>query len=614
MKNCTSCGNPIPDNYQFCPACGSKQEPASPNKKVPAFCPSCGAPVSAGKTRFCEKCGAPLSQAAPAPQPAPAPTPTPAPMPKRTPKVAPAAGTAANGTAVRKKKARLPLAIILPIVFVLVIAGILVAVFFPTLQRKAMGDAQFYFYKESKTLADLLVPEGFDLRDTDSFSSTSEITFSAPENEDGYSDFEEVLAPFSGTVQLDYEKGSQDILLDTNLLYEDETLFQVSVERHDGQYMIQSDLMDIALLLGDAAEKDDTLNDALLDIFQRLCNEYLNPTITHSEKMYLGEMQDAYTYEMTYEQFLNMFSFLANELQTNEAFRPYYQYLPYEENGFDSAEEMLEYIKEEMQSELESSDLNKDQVLFDYTTIFDSRGKILSRVLNVKDPYEGEANFLTATLESDITPTNAELNFALTSETDGIAFYADFTRVIVKDKMSFSLDVNWEDEGYNVELSGVNWGWQDIGGVPALLGSLDGSFKSEYDEIQLDFSLIAEEADGAYHVACTGNSVDLGEELPFAVDLNIALSPDVQPLDWSVPSNSTNDVITFADKLEDAFMDAEDEIFSAEYYDEPYYDSYYNDSYYDSYDENGYSYSYGSGYDPLAAGKSGSAYDYYNYY
>lgn len=376
--------------------------------------------------------------------------------------------------------------------------------------------------------------------------------------------------------------------------------------------MIQSDLLDIALLLGDAAEEDGTLNDALLDVFQRLCNEYLNPAITHSEKMYLGEMQDAYTYEMTYEQVLNMFSFLANELQTNEAFRPYYQYLPYKENGFNSAEEMLEYIKEEIQAELESSDFNKDQVLFDYTTIFDSRGKILSRELNVKDPYEGEENFLTATLESDITPTNAELNFALTSGTDGIAFYADFIRVIEKNKMSFSLDVDWEDEGYNVKLSGENWGWQDIGGVPALLGSLDGSFTSEYDEMHLDFSLVAEEADGAYHVACTGNSVNPDEEI-FAVDLNISLSPDVQPLYWSVPSDSTKDVESFMDQLENAWIEAEKELFSAKYYDEPYYDSYYDDSYYDSYDENGYSYSYGSGYDPLAAGGSGSAYDYYDY-
>ena len=612
MKNCSSCGNSIPDNCQFCPACGSKQEPASPNKAASAFCPSCGAPVSTGSMRFCEKCGAPLSQSAPAPQPVPAPQPAPAPLPKRTPKVAPVTGAAANGTAVRKKKARLPLAIILPIVFVLVIAGILVAVFFPTMQRKAMGDAQFYFYKESKTLADLLAPEGFGLGDIDSFSSTSEITFSEPKTEGKFSNFGEVLVPFSGTVQLDYEKGSQDILLDTNLLYDDNPLFQVAVERHDGQYMIQSDLLDIALLLGDAAEEDSTLNDALLDVFQRLCNEYLNPAITHSEKMYLGEMQDAYTYEMTYEQVLNMFSFLANEIQTNEAFRPYYQYLPYKENGFNSAEEMLEYIMEEMQAELESSDFSKDQVLFDYTTIFDSRGKILSRELNVKDPYEDEENFLTATLESDITPTNAELNFALTSETDGIAFYADFIRVIEKNKMSFSLDIDWKDEGYNIELSGTNWGWEDIGGVPALLGSLDCSFVCEHDEIHVEVSLVAEEADGAYHIACTSNSVNPDEEI-FAVDLNISLSPDVQPLDWSVPSDSTKDVETFMDQLENAWIEAEKELFSAKYYDEPYYDSYYDDSYYDSYDENGYSYSYGSGYDPLAAGGSGSAYDYYDY-
>lgn len=585
MKNCTSCGKPVPDNFQFCPACGSKQTLTSPNKAAPAVCPSCGAPA-AGNTRFCAKCGTPLSQPTPAQQSAPTPI-----------KAAP-----------RKKKAWLPLAIILPIVFVLVIAGILVAVFFPTLQRKAMGDAQFYFYKEYKTLSDLFAPEDFDLRDTESFSSTSEVTILPPETEGDFSDFGETISSFSGSVRLDYDKDSQDILLDTNLLYEDNPLFQVAVEHHDGQYMVQSDLLDIALVLGDAAEEDSALNDALLDVFQRLCNEYLNPAITQSEQMYLGEMHDAYTYEMTYGQMLNIFSFLANEIQTNEVFRPYYQYLPYEENGFDSAEEMLEDLQKELQSELENIDLENDQVLFSYTTVFNRRGQIIYRELNVKDPYDDEADYLTATLESDVTSTNAELDFALTSETDGIAFYADFTRVCVQGKMSFSLDINWEDEGYNVTLSGTNWGWQTIGGVPAILGTLDCSVVSEYDEAQLDFSLVAEEANGAYHIACTGASVNPNEDL-FTIELNVTLSPDVQPLDWSVPSNSTNDAETFIDQIENAWIEAESEIFFGDSYDASYYD----DSYYDSYDEYGYSYSYGSGYDPVAAGKSGSVYDYYDY-
>lgn len=569
MKNCTSCGNPIPDNYQFCPACGSKQEPASPNKKVPAFCPSCGAPVSAGKTRFCEKCGAPLSQAAPAPQPAPAPTPTPAPMPKRTPKVAPAAGTAANGTAangtaVRKKKARLPLAIILPIVFVLVIAGILVAVFFPTLQRKAMGDAQYYLYQETKNLSNLLAPDNFDLRDTKSFSATSQIKVEAGQGAGDYVGLEEMINAFSGSATLNYEEKSQSATFTADVFSNDNPFFNIEADRFDNQFIFKSEMTKVSLVLDETAEQGGDLQEALLDIVNRLCDEHLNPAISHDKQGYFGKKSDAYTLEMTYNQLLNAYAFLLEECQNNETLAAYYADLPVEELGYNNASEMFDELQNELQTTLAADDPANDRVAFSYTVRFNGSGQILCRELNIKGPVYQDyytvsiENYYTVTIESDITSKNAHIDFSLTSIDESSTLNATFSRTYQGEKMSFQLDVDWLDEEIDFSMSGKDLEWKTIGGIPAILGTFSLSF-NEYEEPYMDLSLTAKESSGVYKITCDAALEGVSDL--FTIEVTTSLSPDVQ-LFVSVPEDGTDNVEAFTEELEVAFEDALEKAFS----------------------------------------------------
>ena len=111
----------------------------------------------------------------------------------------------------------------------------------------------------------------------------------------------------------------------------------------------------------------------------------------------------------------------------------------------------------------------------------------------------------------------------------------------------------------------------------------------------MDLSLTAKESSGVYKITCDAALEGVSDL--FTIEVTTSLSPDVQ-LFVSVPEDGTDNVEAFMEELEVAFEDALEKAFSDDYTDDDYEDSYYN-SYYD---ENGYSYSYGSGYDPIASG------------
>ena len=64
MSKCPNCGAELPQNAQFCSACGARQplpeQPAAP--AASGVCPSCGAPNQPGQ-HFCAVCGTALSDA-----------------------------------------------------------------------------------------------------------------------------------------------------------------------------------------------------------------------------------------------------------------------------------------------------------------------------------------------------------------------------------------------------------------------------------------------------------------------------------------------------------------------------------------------------------------------
>lgn len=581
MKNCTSCGNPIPDDYQFCPACGSNQPANPPSAPGPSVCPSCGVPVQNSDTQFCANCGALLSKSSGAP----------AIKKRRSPN-----SPYAHGSSFTKAKApRSPLVFILPSVAgVLLIAGILIAIFFPALQRQIMGDAQYYLYQESKNLSNLLAPENFDLRDTESFSATSQIKVEAGQGAGDYVGLEEMINAFSGSATLNYDEKSQSAAFTADVFSNGNPFFNIEADRFDNQFIFKSEMTKVSLVLDATAEQGGDLQEAVLDIVNRLCDERLNPAISHDKQTYLGEKCDAYTLEMTYNQILSAYAFLLEECQNNETLASYYADLPVEELGYDNASEMFDELQNELQTTLAADDPTNDQVAFSYTVFFNGSGQILCRELNIKDPENQEENYYTVTIESDITSKNAHVDFSLTSIDESSTLNATFSRTYQGDKMSFQLDVDWVDEEIELSVSGKDLEWKTIGGIPAILGTFSLSF-DEYEEPYMDLSLTAKESSGVYKITCDAALEGVSDL--FTIEVTTSLSPDVQ-LFVSVPEDGTDNVEAFMEELEVAFEDALEKAFSDDYTDDDYEDSYYN-SYYD---ENGYSYSYGSGYDPIASG------------
>lgn len=582
MKTCSSCGKSFPNDFQFCPACGSKQNPAPPSLPKAARCPSCGAAIQNSDTQFCASCGALLSKSSNAPA-----------LKKRRSSNSPYAH---DNSFTKAKAPRSPLVFILPSVAgILLIAGILIAIFFPALQRQIMGDAQYYLYQESKNLSNLLAPENFDLRDTESFSATSQIKVEAGQGAEDYVGLEEMISAFSGSTTLNYDAKGQDAAFTADVFSNNNTILNIEADRFDNQFIFKSEMTKVSLVLDATAEQGGDLQTALLDVVNKLCDEHLNPAISHDKRGYFGEKCDAYTLEMTYEQILSAYAFLLEECQNNETLAAYYADLSVEEFGYNNASEMFDELQSELQATLAADDPANDQVVFSYTVLFNGSGKILCRELNIKDSENQEENYYTVTIESDITSKNARIDFSLASIDESSTLNATFSRTYQGDKMSFRLDVDWVDEEIELSVSGKDLEWKPIGGVPAILGTFSLSF-DEYEEPYMDLSLTAKESSGVYKITC--NAALEGVSDLFTIAATTSLSPDVQLIGLSVPENSTDDVATFMAELETAFEDAMEKAFSDDYMDDDYEDSYY-DSYYD---ENGYSYSYGSGYDPIASG------------
>lgn len=587
MKTCSSCGKSFPNDFQFCPACGSKQNPAPPSLPKVARCPSCGAAIQNSGTQFCANCGALLSKSSNAP----------AIKKRRSPN-----SPYAHGSPFTKAKApRSPLVFILPSVAgILLIAGILIAIFFPALQRQIMGDAQYYLYQESKNLSNLLAPENFDLRDTKSFSATSQIKVEAGQGAEDYVGLEEMINAFSGSATLNYEEKSQSATFTADVFSNDNPFFNIEADRFDNQFIFKSEMTKVSLVLDETAEQGGDLQEALLDIVNRLCDEHLNPAISHDKQGYFGKKSDAYTLEMTYNQLLNAYAFLLEECQSNETLAAYYADLPVEELGYNNASEMFDELQNELQTALAADDPANDRVAFSYTVRFNGSGQILCRELNIKGPVYQDyytvsiENYYTVTIESDITSKNAHIDFSLTSIDESSTLNATFSRTYQGDKMSFQLDVDWVDEEIELSMSGKDLEWKTIGGIPAILGTFSLSF-NEYEEPYMDLSLTAKESSGVYKITCDAALEGVSDL--FTIEVTTSLSPDVQ-LFVSVPEDGTDNVEAFMEELEVAFEDALEKAFSGDYTDDDYEDSYYN-SYYD---ENGYSYSYGSGYDPIASG------------
>lgn len=75
MRTCPYCGNPVDDNAAFCPNCGAAVSAPRAEAQAPGFCPNCGEKLSAGSA-FCPNCGGAIQSAA-APTAAPALVPAP---------------------------------------------------------------------------------------------------------------------------------------------------------------------------------------------------------------------------------------------------------------------------------------------------------------------------------------------------------------------------------------------------------------------------------------------------------------------------------------------------------------------------------------------------------
>lgn len=92
---CASCGSPMPPAAQFCPTCGARRASVPPPPPPPPpetiRCPGCGAELPAVAV-FCPDCGARVGAAAPPPMPAPVPPPIAAPVIPAEPVIAETAG------------------------------------------------------------------------------------------------------------------------------------------------------------------------------------------------------------------------------------------------------------------------------------------------------------------------------------------------------------------------------------------------------------------------------------------------------------------------------------------------------------------------------------------
>lgn len=424
--------------------------------------------------------------------------------------------------------------IVAVLALILVVGGIITAVFLPKIERTVLGEVGYYFLQEfnsAKQIVSLDSVYGGDL--ADEFSAQTEISLKGNFE---YNSFLSAILQAAGiTADINYDKDGFSV--EAALRANKDTLFKASVGIYDGDLAITTGLSDQVLLLSNVLSGD----------FKNLFGNIMKSDFIKEVKGLLDDcIEDTGSAKYNNDN-CTFVTFNISGKTLNELIITVLEMINDNTNLLPQIDYMIRELKE--------YGIDKEVKETTYTVYYNSKGNIVSRELSVISTYDNY-ELLEFVVDSNISKNDA--SFTLEGTVDGEKIKAEYTRTVKSGKMDFDIEasIGDSDDKHSITFGGTDIDVEKIGGVPAIVGKFNFELKEVYHSKTYPYIDVAvnAEKDGKNYVIDIDVSSD-EEEFNVSATIDTELSSSANISKVNVGKNTTHDIADFLDDVADNFED-----------------------------------------------------------
>lgn len=441
---------------------------------------------------------------------------------------------------------------------IVVLAGILVTVFFSNIQRSIMGESVYYFYKESQTISSLLSADVIaDLRHPNSYTaqSVASATVSADNS------VNTILKPLRAVADVSYDKSTGKVLSSAKLQDDGDTILSANGNYIDGAFEIESSVMDESLVLTNpfsqvvagsqkAAEQitDDAENygdiltalqsvdkTALLNVLKTVCTFSMDLHVQRSKDEWNGQKCSTVSFPFTGEELdsmlISLLTAMHEDPSLSESFEPLVERIAAsigETSGNDIYTFLQQYISE-------NSVFENMTDIVTYTVYYDKHSNIVNREAVVS--FDDIAiNIGLATSWEDGEVKSLDFSYTPGAENTNNILHVWMNKSVSNGKMDIDLTVEAPNEEVcTLRISDMCA--QSCSGVHVLAGTCDFSIHDETQDL-LSLQVNAGVNDTGYVIWVDGA---LYSEPCFTGTITTTLSPEASCENAKLPDTYETD-------------------------------------------------------------------------
>ena len=518
----------------FCPNCGTQ------NPDSALFCSGCGEKLASGVVPFS---GAPVTP------------------PDTNP-------------AIKKPKKSKKAALIAVIVVAAVALIAAVCATSSSVQRKVIGESQYYLVSEFKNISTLLSAENLaDLRHPDTYSANSTGTIEFSGEEADIEEFE-MFSDMTVNSVVNYEKSKGAVGVTTKVSMSSQDMATVNTDYIDKSIIVSSDLTDEKFVLsanaltggsGSSSGSPQDIKDIALDLYESVkpaLKEGFDAAATSKRTEFEGKKCTAVTFNLTGAQLSRAITSFSQNVDDEtlttliKYINPVYSY----ENGENmTLADLREAISEmgEAAADLEGS------VPF---VVYYKGGEIIARSVVV-----GETTYLVKT---DIDGDDVTLDVSVKADYNDdykVDISFNLTKEIKGDKMNITASAASDGEKV-FSLSATDICSKKVNGVAAVFGNLS------LDVQGVTVNASAQSSGDNYLITVSGGVEDV--DFKYNCSISTVLSTKADASNVSVPSAYTSDYEAYFTEFGDVLSDKFEEYMYSNYYGDDYYS---DDDFYDYY-------------------------------
>lgn len=488
----------------------------------------------------------------------------------------------------KTKKVKIIVGFSIPLTVIL-LAGILVAVFFPQIQRSVMGESIYYFYKEAQCASSLFSADAISvLRHPSSYAAESVVTASVQND----SDVNQILQPLQILANVVYDQDTGTVQSSAHLQGSGNDILMVEGDYMDGNFLLSSPQADNTLMFPNpfsgrrkvASHKDvgdtysfsasyqgvyskilqavvDADREALLNVLKKVCNSELDTRASVSTEQLHGKNYRAVTFAFTGADLdsvlLTLLEAVGNNVSLSGTFEPVINSVVRmldEEPGSDGYAFLQDYISGHavMENLVDS---------FTYTVCYDNRGNIVFRNADfayrdvhvaaelATDWVGGEVSALNAAFLPSASEPDKSMSFSLQKAQSGGKMQID---MLLTDIYGFSYDMQIQDMCV-----------QSCSGVPVLAGNCAVTAAESDGRENFSLQLSAGVEAELYKIDVSGT---FNESPFFTGTIETTLTKQIPETDVALPNTYESDVVYYLEELYGDFADTFMQYLENKYY------------------------------------------------